>query len=219
MLTTKRLFDYEPYRCEFDATITFISDDYILLDQTLFYPFSGNQECDTGLIEGRQVTAVNIDTPSTGVLDFDAPIKHFLKTEGLAVGQRITGKIDWERRINTMRLHTASHIVEFFIKNHPDFLSVEGSLVNSIKDRTDYRLAKNIDPQYLAILEQNINNFIHQAYPVTFEVEDGLRIWCCNEIRMPCCGTHVLNTSEVGQVALSRKNKGKGVNRIECYLL
>ncbi|MEG1212390.1 MAG: alanyl-tRNA editing protein [Leclercia sp.] len=218
MLTTKRLFDENPYEFQFDANVTFVGDDYIVLDQTLFYPFSGNQDYDTGTIEGQDVTAVYLDTSDQGKLDFSAPIKHLLITDDFAVGQRISGSINRARRATTMRLHTASHLVEFFIKQNPDFLSVEGSLVNSAKDRTDYLLAKNIDPQGLAELELQINNFINQGHPIKFEYEDGLRIWCCNEIRMPCCGTHVLNTSEIGQIKLSRKNKGKGVNRIECHL-
>lgn len=218
MLTTKRLFDDNPYGYQFSANVTFVGEDYIILDQTLFYPFSGNQDFDTGTIEGEVVTAVYVDAPDEGRLDFSAPIKHFVITDKFNVGQCIRGNINSVRREATMRLHTASHLVEFFVKKNPEFLSVEGSLVNSVKDRTDYLLAKNIDSQGLAELELQINNFIKQGHSVTFEFEDGLRIWCCDEIRMPCCGTHVLNTSEIGQVKLSRKNKGKGLNRIECSL-
>ncbi|HDS5592980.1 TPA: hypothetical protein QHU17_004427 [Enterobacter hormaechei subsp. xiangfangensis] len=50
---------------------------------------------------------------------------------------------------------------------------------------------------------------------VKFKQVDNLRIWCCGDIEMPCCGTHVLNVSEVGEIKLIRKNKGKGLNRID----
>ncbi|EBJ5652461.1 alanyl-tRNA editing protein [Salmonella enterica] len=219
MLTTKRLFDAYPYGNEFTAKIIFIGDEYIVLDQTLFYPLSGNQDHDTGLIEGREVTAVNVDSTEEGKLDFSAPIKHFLKIDGFTVGQHVSGKIDWIRRLNTMRLHTASHLVEYFLSRYPDFLSTEGSFVNSMKDRTDYMLANNLDPRSLGVLEQEVNDFIKQAHPVTFEFQDEVRIWCCAGIRMACCGTHVNNTEEVGQLKLSRKNKGKGLNRIEIQLI
>lgn len=219
MLTTKRLFDEKPYEHEFQATITFIGDEYIVLDQTLFYPLSGNQDHDIGFIEGLEVTAVHIDTTEEGRLDFNAPVKHYLKVDGLAVGQVISGKIDRVRRLNTMRLHTASHLIEYFLSRSPDFQSVEGSFVNGLKDRTDYLLTKNLDPGSLSVLELEVNDFIRQEHPVKFEFQDNLRIWCCAGIRMACCGTHVSNTSEIGQVKLSRKNKGKGLNRIEAQLL
>ncbi|ANS42851.1 alanine--tRNA ligase-related protein [Serratia inhibens] len=219
MLTTKRLFDEKPYEHEFQARITFIGDEYIVLDQTLFYPLSGNQDYDIGFIEGREVTAVQVDTTEEGRLDFSASVKHYLNVDGFAVGQLINGKIDRARRLNTMRLHTASHLVEYFLSRSPDFLSVEGSFVNCLKDRTDYLLAKNLDPSSLSVLELEVNDFIRQGHPVKFEFQDDLRIWCCAGIRMACCGTHVSNTGEIGQVKLSRKNKGKGLNRIEAQLL
>lgn len=219
MLTTKRLFDENPYEDEFQATVTYVGDEYIVLDQTLFYPLSGNQDYDTGFIEGREVTAVHVDTTEEGKLDFTAPIRHYMTVDGLMAGQQISGKIDSERRLNTMRLHTASHIVEYFVRKNPDLLSVEGSFVNALKDRTDYLLAKNLDPQSLLTLEQDVNDFIQQSQPVSFEFQNDLRIWCCADIRMPCCGTHVANTSEIGKIKLSRKNKGKGVNRVEIQLV
>lgn len=219
MLTTKRLFDEKPYDHEFDATISYIGDEYIVLDQTLFYPLSGNQDHDVGFIEGREVTAVHVDASEEGRLEFRAPIKHYLKVEGLSVGQQINGKIDRVRRLNTMRLHTASHLVEYFLSKSPDLLSVEGSFVNGLKDRTDYLLAKNLDPKSLSLLELEVNDFIGQAHQVEFEFQDDMRIWCCAGIRMACCGTHVSNTGEIGQIKLSRKNKGKGLNRIETQLV
>lgn len=219
MLTTRRLFDEKPYDHEFEATITYIGDDYLVLDQTLFYPLSGNQDYDIGFIEGRQVNAVHVDDVGESRLDFTAPIKHYLAVDGLEVGQKISGKIDSVRRLNTMRLHTASHLIEYFLSKSPDFLSVEGSFVNGLKDRTDYILANNLDPKSLAVLELEVNDFINQAHPIDFQFQDDMRIWCCAGIKMPCCGTHVSNTKEVGQIKLSRKNKGKGVNRIETQLL
>ncbi|MBI6548663.1 hypothetical protein [Xenorhabdus lircayensis] len=87
------------------------------------------------------------------------------------------------------------------------------------KDRTDYKMSESITPESLASLETQINNFIFQENEITFTKEDGLRYWHCCNIKMLCCGTHVSNTKEIGKIKLSRKNKGKGINRIETILI
>ena len=48
--------------------------------------------------------------------------------------------------------------------------------------------------------------------------KSDLQWWTCGLWKMPCGGTHVRNTSEIGQLRLTRKNKGKGRERIEIYL-
>ncbi|BDH46068.1 serine-tRNA(Ala) deacylase AlaX [Salmonella enterica subsp. enterica serovar Choleraesuis] len=220
MAATQRLFDQRPYDDKFTAVVTEIADDYIILDRTLFYPLSGNQEFDAGTLNGQTVTAVYVDESEDGRLALDAPIKHYVENPGaFNIGQPVEGIIDRERRLRTMRLHTASHLVEQFITALPGYLSTEGSFVNQEKDRTDYRMSANIDADGLAVLESQINDYIAAGHPVTFSVENGVRTWQCHGVEMPCCGTHVANISEIGRVQLSRKNKGKGVNRIETRLV
>lgn len=218
MLTSERLFDETPYDYHFNAVITAIGDDYIVLDKTLFYPFSGNQNYDVGYIDNIPVTAVYFYDEKTEEIDFSAPIKHVICTEGFEIGQQVSGKIDKDIRLNTMRLHTASHIVEYFVSKLSGFLSAEGSFVNHEKDRTDYSFSNNIEPQELISLQKDVNEFLSHGHPIIFTQRNGLRIWQCADIEMPCCGTHVSNTREVGDVVLTRKNKGKGINRIETRL-
>lgn len=215
---TKRLFDENPYDSFFYAKIIYVGSDYVVLDQTLFYPLSGNQQFDKGTLNGIEVTFVEADSKNDNLLDFNSPIKHFVDISSFKVGQKVEGIIDINSRRKTMRLHTASHIVEYFVKQMDDFISVEGSFVNDEKDRTDYRFAKNLVPETLKQLENNVNKFIEKSKDITFKQEGNIRIWCCGDIKMPCCGTHVNNTSEVGKIILSRKNKGKGINRIEIHL-
>lgn len=115
-------------------------------------------------------------------------------------------------------IQPASHLVEHFISRETHYVSVEGSFVSDEKDRTDYLLSQNLDANTLKKIEDGVNEFIRSGESVIFKQEGNLRVWCCGEIHMPCCGTHVENVSEVGRIQLSRKNKGKGVNRIEIYL-
>jgi alanyl-tRNA synthetase len=191
MYTTERLFYSQPYSDKFSAKITFVGDDYLILDQTLFYPLSGNQDYDLGYID-------NVDN--------------------FQVGQEIEGIINPERRLNIMKLHAASHIVEHFITQKSGFISVEGSFVSAEKGRTDYKFETSFTPEDVSNLEEKVNTFILSGKEISFEILDGMRYWQCDGISMLCCGTHVLNTNEIGAVKLSRKNKGKGINRIEIKL-
>lgn len=105
---TIRLFDNHPYDCVFQATITLVGDEFVVLDQTLFYPLSGNQQCDKGSLNGIEVSAVQVEVQDDHSLDFNASIKHFVDTTSFTLGQQINGAIDALSRRRTMRLHTAS---------------------------------------------------------------------------------------------------------------
>ena len=49
-------------------------------------------------------------------------------------------------------------------------------------------------------------------------LENEQRYWeVPNFARVPCGGTHLKRTSEVGKLSLKRKNIGKGKERIEVY--
>ena len=49
--TTKKLWLLDNYKKEFDATIIKNKNDYVCLDQTVFYPIGGGQPSDTGFLE------------------------------------------------------------------------------------------------------------------------------------------------------------------------
>nr|WP_169050405.1 alanine--tRNA ligase-related protein [Brenneria salicis]NMN90400.1 alanyl-tRNA synthetase/misacylated tRNA(Ala) deacylase [Brenneria salicis ATCC 15712 = DSM 30166]RBP57851.1 Ala-tRNA(Pro) hydrolase [Brenneria salicis ATCC 15712 = DSM 30166]RLM28910.1 hypothetical protein BHG07_16395 [Brenneria salicis ATCC 15712 = DSM 30166] len=199
MLTTARLFDDTPYNSTFEANVIYVGEDFIILDKTLFYPLSGNQNHDTGKINGIPVTYVSVENENEEKeeLSFTAPIKHFVDTSNFEKGQSVKGEINKEDRLKIMKLHAASHIVEHFLQQMSGFLSVEGSFVNADKDRTDYKMSENITPERLASLETQVNDFISSGKEITFTKEGDLRYWHCDNIDMLCCGTHVANTPPV----------------------
>lgn len=220
MLKTRRLFDEAPYKANFNAKVTSIGDDYLVLDQTLFYPESGNQACDTGFIDGRTVNAVRhpSDNPS-GYISLDGEIRHYMDVSGFHLAQEITGSIDMKKRILTMRLHSASHLVEYIISSLPENKSVEGSFVDHQKDRTDFVFSVTPTSDDLREIEDKVNSLIALHTPIETPIIGGVKHWLCGDIEMLCCGTHVKNTNEIGKISLKRKNKGKGIIRVETILL
>lgn len=220
MLKTQRLFDTAPYETNFKAKVIGIGTDYLVLDQTLFYPESGNQACDTGSINGRSVSAVRHASENpNGYILLDEEIRHYMDVSGFSMAQEITGSIDIKKRLMTMKLHSASHLVEYVMTSLPDNKSVEGSFVDHQKDRTDFIFSIMPTSETLREVEDKVNAFIASHRTIETPVIEGVKHWICGDIKMVCCGTHVNNTIQIGKVSLKRKNKGKGIIRVVTTLL
>jgi Ser-tRNA(Ala) deacylase AlaX len=138
---------------------------------------------------------------------------------GLAPGDSVAGVIDWERRYRIMRLHTASHIMEYYLWRRYGYMKRTGSFVDDKKDRADYVHEGRLDPEVLKKVESDTNGFLAEGHPVRIEVDDGgMRRWSCGPVEMLCAGTHVRNTREIGAVKLRRRNPGRGEERVETSL-
>jgi alanyl-tRNA synthetase len=199
---------------EFDATVTEIVGNRLALDQTCFYGESGGQAGDTGEIEGIEV----IDSKKEG-----GRIVHILGTESpFKVGDKVHGKIFWDRRYRIMKLHAASHIMEFFLFKTFGKKKRIGSFVNDKKDRSDYQVETKITSEEIKKVEDLCNEFISRNLEIK-RWEDpersGFWIWESGEIKEYCGGTHVKNTKEIGKIKLKIKNLGTGKQRIETYLV
>src|SRR5687768_7720893 len=103
---TQRLYYTEPYRKTFAATVvsaeTVDCRLLVTLDQTSFYPASGGQPFDTGILGGAAVTDV-IDRD-------DGTVVHAINGM-LKPGEVVTGEIDWARRFDHMQQHTGQHVL------------------------------------------------------------------------------------------------------------
>ena len=91
-----------PYSTDFKATVVEVNKNEIILDQTLFFPEEGGQECDLGTINDIPVKDVQIK---------DDVIIHYVKKHHFNVGDTIEGHIDWKRRYSFMQNHTGEHLL------------------------------------------------------------------------------------------------------------
>ena len=211
-MKTVKLYDRDHYLREFEAEVVAVDACGVELDRTAFYAEAGGQAGDTGALGDERV----IDTK----IDVDGVIVHHMENlPGFKVGDVVEGVIDWERRYRIMRLHTASHIMEYYLWSHYGYMKRTGSFVDEKKDRADYIHEDRLDPDTLKKVESDTNGFLAEGHPVKIEVDDeGLRHWSCGPVEMLCAGTHVRNTSEIGVVKLKRKNPGRGEERVETSL-
>ena len=213
MTETARLYHEDPYLRRFEATVLSIDGSEVTLDRTAFYPEGGGQVGDTGALGGVRVADTRIR---------DGRVVHILKeAPGFEVGGSVECEIDWERRHRIMRLHSAAHIMEHFLYRELGELRRLGSRVDENKDRADYAYEGRLPADALRRAEDAANRFMAEDHEVTIRLDPsrpGIRIWSCGGIEMPCGGTHVRGTGEIGAIGLRRRNPGRGVERVETAL-
>jgi hypothetical protein len=140
---TVKLYDRDHYLGEFDARVVGVEGDAVELDQTAFYAEAGGQAGDTGIL-------------------------HFMESPpGFSQGDRVHGVVDWDRRYRIMKLHTASHIMEYYLWMHLGYAERTGSFVDERKDRADYKYEERLDPDKLRRVEEDTNRFLSEGHPVT----------------------------------------------------
>lgn len=214
----KKIFWQDPYITECTATVTAITGSKVRLDASIFFAFSGGQASDEGTIAGIKV----VNAAKQGDREDIIGIEYELESAPqFKVGDQVDVKIDGQRRMRLMRLHSAAHIVYYFVTASLGAIKIIGSNIAPDKARFDF-LNKATISEMLPMIEEQVNNFLaegHDILTVPDEKKPDMRWWSCYEWKMPCGGTHVKNTKEIGKIALKRKNIGAGKERVEITLI
>jgi misacylated tRNA(Ala) deacylase len=247
-LADTELFAVDAYRTSFDASVVEVDREgcRLRLDRTAFYPTGGGQPHDTGTITGSdgalEVTAVRreggliwhtvVSTGSTGETADALP----------DIGTEVGGEIDWTRRFQLMRTHTALHILCGVIwADHG--IPVTGGNMEPLKGRLDFPFPA-MSADLGAQVERRINEEIERAHEIVVDflprsvadadpamirtaanlipaVIDPLRIIDIVGLdRQADGGTHVLSTAEVGRVKVTgTESKGKDNKRIRLEVV
>jgi misacylated tRNA(Ala) deacylase len=235
-MMTDLLYVTDAYVQTFEAVVTAVSDNGVLLDKTAFYPGGGGQPCDFGtLTSGEQSWAV------TKVKKVGGEVVHFVEGEPPVVGTAVTGQLDWERRYQLMRTHTAMHILCGVVFR--DYgASVTGGNMDPLKGRMDFEF-ETMRQELVAEIETAVNQEVVAARETrvqilpreeAFQIPDLIRTKISllpegiQEVRtleimgldlQADGGTHVNNTSEVGPMRITDyKSKGKINKRIYIEL-
>jgi Ser-tRNA(Ala) deacylase AlaX len=211
-MATTRLFWEDPYKTECEAKVLKVNDKEVVLDQTVFYAFSGGQASDTGSIDGIPV----IEARKAG----DEIIYILEAPPSFKEGDKVNIKIDWETRYKLMKLHAASHIIYFLVQNKTGLKKIIGSNVTVDKGRLDYEYPESISTILPEVQETANEQFnLDSGIKMYADADDpNKRWWECNDWKVPCGGTHPKSTQEIGNIRLKRKNIGSGKERIEIYL-
>ena len=117
----------------FDAAVAAVDDDgRVALYATAFYATGGGQPHDTGALAWEGGSAAVVDVRGHGPV-----VWHTLEGDVPAVGARVRGTLDWERRYGLMRTHTALHILCGVIYNTWG-AAVTGGNMEPLRARMDF---------------------------------------------------------------------------------
>ena len=237
---TEYLFQTDSYLKTFDAVVQALDDTAhsILLDRTAFYPGGGGQPCDAGTIlwDGKEIGVDRVRKTPEGIWHNLAPAFPLPP-----VGSAITATIDWVRRLQLMRTHTAMHILCGVVFRDYGAL-VTGGDMEPLRGRMDFEF-ETLTKDLVSVIEESVNQEVAADRPIrvqilpreeAFKIPDLIRTkinLLPPEIRhvrtvelagldlQADGGTHVASTAAVGRIrVVDYKSKGKINKRIYIEL-
>lgn len=209
----KKIFWDNPYQTHLRTQVESVQDNEIVFESTIAYSFAGGQESDKATVNG--IPILN-SRRQDNLIYYTLPAGH-----GLKACDSVLIEIDWPRRSRLMRLHFAAELMLEIVTQRWGLEKV-GAHIAEHKSRIDFKSDQNISTHFPEILAE-YNRIIEANYPIHKEysdIQNQRRFWCIEGFaHVPCGGTHVDTTSEVGFVTLKRDRPGKGIERIEIKLV
>jgi alanyl-tRNA synthetase len=225
---TRRLDLDDPFLFAFEARVAAHrfhgGAPTLVLDQTAFYPESGGQMADRGLLGEVAVVDVQVDD--------DGVVHHIVDSDGSLpdVGTRLSASIDVKRRRFHMAQHTGQHMVSAALLEVAGARTVSSRLGDGLCTIDVDRQA--LSDEEIAKTEGRVNDLIDADLEVrTFfptpeelstmtlrrrpKVDDNVRIVAVGDFDLVACGgTHCSRTSQVGLVTLISAERYKGMTRV-----
>ncbi len=233
---TELLFHDHSYLQEFEATVTAVADAGVELDRTAFYIGGGGQPSDLGVLtlDGREYVV-------TGIKRDGGMLLHLMEGDHPGLGSRVSGRIDWERRYQLMRTHTALHILCGVVWRDYGAL-VTGGNMQPGEARMDFELER-MSTDFAEEVEAKINEEVaasrkvlatnlprEEAEQIPDLIRTKINLLPANirEVRtidiqgldvQADGGTHVNNTTEVGRIrVVGHESKGRINKRLRISL-
>lgn len=209
----KKIFWENPYQHTLITKVASVNAEQVVFEETIAYSFSGGQESDKAYVNGLTIVDSKMEGP---LIIYTLPENH-----GLVAGDKVEMVIDWPRRYRLMRLHFAAELVLEIVTQKYSLEKV-GAHISETKSRIDFVFGEHISTLFECILAA-YNDIIHSDLVIHTgftDVENQRRFWKIEGFaQVPCGGTHVRSTAEVGFVTLKRSRSGKGIERIEIKLV
>ena len=234
---TEQLYLTDAYLRRFDGEVVAATPEGVLLDRSIFYPAGGGQPADLGVLttsNGTPARVIDVRKTPEGVL-------HVLGLPSpLSLGDRVTGEIDWSRRLAHMRYHTALHILSGVVYRRIGS-GITGNQITAERARMDFSIPGFDRPTAEGLIE-GVNEVVREHRPVTVRflpraeaMKDPSLVRVAQELLPDVAtvrlidiegfdvqadgGTHVANTREVGTARLERiENKGAKNKRLYLTL-
>lgn len=243
---TDTIYATDAYAKEMEAAVVDVDPDdgRVLLDRTVFYPGGGGQPHDVGAlwIGDSKLEVARVASDERGVWHWVTSGDGTMEALP-SVGIQVRGEIDWDRRYDLMRTHTAMHALCGVVWER--FQSpVTGGNMKPGEGRLDFEIPDWDTERDRQPIEDELNRQLQLARSVEVSflpreeadqdpslirtkvslLPDSLREVRVIDIvgldRQADGGTHVGSTSEVGRIKITKiDNKGKGFRRIKIGLV
>lgn len=228
---THRLYYTDSFLYEFDAQVTDVvagEPVAVVLDQTAFYPTSGGQIFDTGVLvaDSRKLRVNQVLENEQG------EILHYLEGEAPSPGTVVRGSIDAERRRDHMQQHSGQHVLSAAFIKLFDMPTVSFHMgaescaidldVKSISDEQLHevgRLANQVvmgdrPVEVRFVGADEVSNLGLRKVPAV--EKDTLRLIEVRDFDLTACGgTHVAHTSQIGPISIRKTEKVRQGVRVE----
>jgi alanyl-tRNA synthetase len=212
----------------------------VVLDRTPFYPEGGGQIGDRGTLSagGTAVFEVTDTQRVAGTQTAGLIVQRGTLRGKLAVGHTVAAEVEAERRADTMRNHTGTHLLHRALRNViGESAKQAGSLVTPEYLRFDFPFDRALTDEEERAIEDEVRRIVREDRRVTVEflpmadaIERGadalfdekygetVRTVRVEDYSFELCGgTHCRATGQVGGfVITAERSIGSGVRRIEA---
>lgn len=230
-MSTDRLYYHDSFLYDFDARVVEALDrngrTAIVLDRTAFYPTSGGQVHDLGMLtaDGQQIAVTEVADEE------DGRILHFAAAP-LAVGTNVHGSVDASRRRDHVQQHSGQHVlsaafirlfnmptVSFHMGVESCTIDLESAGLSATQAQKAEYLANEVIAEDRAVgirfvpLEETRQLGLRKLPP---KQTGDLRLIDITEFDLTACGgTHVRATGQIGSILLRKIEKVKQGARVE----
>src|SRR6478672_13542765 len=228
---TDRLYYHDSFLYDFDARVVDAVDSNgrtaIVLDRTAFYPTSGGQVHDLGIVtaDGQQIKVTEVADDETG------RVLHFV-SEPLAVGAQVHGRVDATRRRDHVQQHSGQHVlsaafirlfnmptVSFHMGEESCTIDLETASLSAAQAQKAELLANEVIAEDRPVsirfvpLEEARELGLRKLPP---RQTGDLRLIDIKDFDLCACGgTHVRATGQIGCILLRKAEKVKQGTRVE----
>jgi len=228
---TDLIYWRDSYVREFESELIRIEPDgkkkaYVVLRGTVYHAKGGGQPSDTGLLTTTIGASLNIKK----VMMANEVVVHYgALAEGnldqLKPGMRISGKINWDWRYSAMRRHTAGHLLDHCLDvatgrpsktvdswlDEPSYVTYAGRIpsqseIDKVLQLESEGIERGLQVKIEFVSHQEMLRIARDAPNIARLPEsDLMRLVTIEGCRpIPCGGTHVKNTKEIGEFELKR---------------
>lgn len=207
---------------------------WLMFDKTPLYATSGGQNYDLGSIYKNDKLVANVLEVEKF---FDINLALVEIVGDFSINDELLIKIDTERRAEIARHHSATHLLHYALRKVlGENATQAGSFVDFNRIRFDFNFTRALNEDELKQISDIVNDMIYKATNSNIQITDiesakkcgamalfdtkygdKVRVLTLGDSIELCGGTHVSNTSVIGDfIILKESGVSAGVRRIEA---